>query len=433
MVKRYLITNPYESVDWEKWDAYKAQLHVHTLASDGHTHIADLVEEHYKLDYDILAITDHAVLGVEWTRVPQTVPILRFATFRSKAKEPIKVLSTERAEEIKNGVGRASRRPMLQVTSGIELNGAVLLNTHVNGFFAEYGQSLIGVNGDYETPVRENGKCGGITFIDHPGYYTRAAKFKDASLASKEEYVNKFSRIFLDYPSCVGIDINSGRNTMTKYDRILYDNILKKTIPHGVLPWCFSFSDSHNIDQCDKAFTVHLMPELSVKELRRSMESGTFFAAARHARCELGDEFEGLGEMPRIKKISIDAQANTISIDAENYNKIVWVSCEKEIAEGASICVNEFENEIKAYVRAYIAGDGGVLYVQPFTVIEQGVTLQKEEIPKTNDKPTRLRRRVDIVDQILCRYNPLIILFKRYALGLTKKQRKYYYDIHKNK
>ena len=30
----FTITSPYDAVDWDAWDAYKAQLHCHTTASD---------------------------------------------------------------------------------------------------------------------------------------------------------------------------------------------------------------------------------------------------------------------------------------------------------------------------------------------------------------------------------------------------------------
>ena len=113
----------------------------------------------------------------------------------------------QRYQEILSGVGRGGRG-MLDVPLGVELNGAVPSNTHVNGFFVDYGQGLIGVDGDYETPVRKNGELGGLTMLNHIGNFTQAWDKQDPDISRKPKYVNKFARLFLDYPSCFAMDIN---------------------------------------------------------------------------------------------------------------------------------------------------------------------------------------------------------------------------------
>ncbi|MDR1630269.1 MAG: PHP domain-containing protein [Oscillospiraceae bacterium] len=415
--KHYVITNPYANVDWETWNAYKTQLHVHTNASDGSVPVAQVVEDHYALDFDILALTDHMTLNRGWTVVPQTVPIMRFVKRDRTKMAPIIPVTEERYQEIINGVGRDGRG-MIDITTGVELNGAVPSNSHVNGYFAEYGQGLIGVDGDFETPVRENGKLGGITFLDHLGNYTRTLIDNDPSLSDSPKHINKFTNIFLNYGSCVGMDINSGQDTHTQYDRKLYDNILQKTIPYGVVPWSFTFSDAHDLGQWDRAFTVHMMTEQTQTDLRRSMEEGTFFSVSRYARAELGQDFLGEGAVPAVTSISVDAQENTITLTGENYDNIVWVADGKEIATGATIDINDYEDDVTCYVRAYLTGPGGICYVQPFTVIEEGVVLEKEVIPPTNDRSTSLRNLVTFLDDFFFSWNPLIRLFKKYALGL---------------
>ena len=75
----YVITNPYETVDWDAWNTYKAQLHTHTLYSDGEMTITDVVEAYYALDYDILAITDHGVVQA----YPEAVKAAGHSTHRT--------------------------------------------------------------------------------------------------------------------------------------------------------------------------------------------------------------------------------------------------------------------------------------------------------------------------------------------------------------
>lgn len=68
----YTIISPYEQVDWNTWKTYKANLHAHCDASDGDPTLDEMVEEYYKADYDILAMTDHGVITNGWTSERET-------------------------------------------------------------------------------------------------------------------------------------------------------------------------------------------------------------------------------------------------------------------------------------------------------------------------------------------------------------------------
>ncbi len=396
----YTIGNPYESVNWDTWHAYKTQLHCHTTASDGASNIDETIEAYYAADYDILALTDHMTLGVRWDEKPQVVSLMRLVKSERTGFAALTPLTTERREEILTGVGR-NGKGMLEVTTGIELNGAVPNNSHLNGYFTDYGQGLIGIDGDYETPVREVGARGGITFLDHLGDYTKA--WEDYELSHDETFIRKFSKIFLENPSCVGTGINSAKDIQTAADRILYDEILQVTVPRGVVPWSFSFSDSHSdtIDQIDRAFTVHMMPEQTVEALRTSMEDGTFFPVCRYARYELGEDYEGVGAVPAVNRITVDNEKDTITLDVENYNKIVWVADGVEIAEGNTISIDDYDDVIGSYVRAYVVGDGGVLYVQPFTVTRPGDTVLEDDVKPVYTYSNFFRDLITFLDEYI--------------------------------
>lgn len=396
----YTIGNPYESVDWDTWHAYKTQLHCHTTASDGASNIDETIEAYYKADYDILAITDHMTLGVRWDEKPQVVSLMRLVKHERTGFAALTPLTTERREEILTGVGR-NGRGMLEVTTGIELNGAVPNNSHINGYFSDYGQGLIGIDGDYETPAREVGERGGITFLDHLGDYTKA--WEDYEISHDETYIRKFSKIFLENSTCVGTGINSAKDINTAADRILYDEILQVTVPRGVVPWSFSFSDSHSdtIDQIDRAFTVHMMPEQTVEALRTSMEDGTFFPVCRYARYEMGEDYVGVGAYPTVNRITVDNDKDTITLDVENYNKIVWVADGVEIAEGEKLSIDKYGDVINSYVRAYVVGDGGVLYVQPFTITRPGDVVLEDDVEPVYTYSNFFRDLVTFLDEYI--------------------------------
>lgn len=431
--REYNITNPYEAVDWDTWQGYKAQLHVHTIVSDGNVQLADAVEAHYALDFDILAITDHATCGVSWTQSPELIPLFRLVKYERTQMSDIVTLTEERYNEITTGADRGGRA-MLEITTDIEMNGAVPSNSHVNGYFTDgYGQGLLGVDGDYETPVAKVDAKGGITFLDHIGNYLEYYNDDNAEYAVEDDfYINKFASIFVNYPSCLGMDVNSGTNNHTKYDIRLYDNVLHKTIPYGVTPWCFAFSDAHENGQWDRAFTVHMMPSLSVDEWRTSMENGAFFAVGRHARLRMGEESQGEygSPYPIVSDIKVDKLLNTISFTCENAQKVFWVADGNDIqtdintnANGSFTCTLDIddyygaENGITSYVRAEIIGEGGICYVQPFTVIEKGTELEREDISHRVDPAYFLRALVEFFNVILFGHSGIVTLFKHLALG----------------
>ena len=409
----YTIGNPYASVNWDTWKQYKTQLHCHTNASDGDIPLNEQVEEHYSLGYDILCITDHMSLGVPWNEIPRTMPLMRLVKYERTKMAPIAPLTDQRREEILAGVGRGGRG-MLEITQGVELNGAVPSNSHLQGFFCDFGQGKIGVDYDWETPVKKAQAAGGLTVIDHPGFATKADYSDDPMnfYDDNPKWVNKFARLFVEYPSCVGIDINSMEDNHTHYDRILYDRILAKTIPYGVVPWAFCFSDGHYAGQFDRAWTVHLMPEKTPAALRASMEAGTFFGVARFARLEAGDDFEGVGAPPAVKHIAVDQAKGTITITASKYDSITWVSDGEVIATGKTLKLAGYDAKVGSYIRAYLLGPGGILYVQPFTVLRAGQTLEKEKIPQIFDSSVPLRFLSDTMEFVMKIFPPLRWLWR---------------------
>ncbi|MDR1464619.1 MAG: PHP domain-containing protein [Oscillospiraceae bacterium] len=403
----YQIGNPYAAVNWDAWKGYKTQLHCHTNVSDGEVPLNEQVEEHYRLGYDALCITDHMSLGVPWNQIPKTVPFMRLVKYSRTQMLPIAPLTDERRQEMLTGVGRDGQ-PMLEVTQGVELNGAVPSNSHLQGWFCDYGQGKIGVDGDYETPVKGVQAAGGLSSLNHIGDTSKADVSDDPLNFYQEnpKWANKLSNIFIQYSALIGMDINSGEDTHTKYDSILYDQILQKVIPYGRTPWAFTYSDAHSPGQFDRAFTVHMMPELNLTALRKSMETGAFFSVARYARLEVDEDFVGQGAVPKVTRITVSEADAKITIDAQYADTIVWISDGKEIARGATLDIAANDAKIGCYVRAYLTGSGGILYVQPFTVLRAGQPLAKEPIPKVFDYSNVLRFLADAITFLSPKFTP---------------------------
>ena len=283
--------------------------------------------------------------------------------------------------------------------------------------------------------------------LSHVGEYVYTDKDSADHVGQKVDdyYVNKFARIFLDNQgSSVGMGINSATDAHTRCDRILYDQILRKTIPNGVVPWAFCFSDSHNLRSINDAYTMMLMKDFDLDNFRSSMENGLCFAVSHYSN---GYELDGEPEMPgfnedkvydeelylldntpMVTRVTVDQEKDTISVEGTNFDRIVWVSdCNvikrtENITNGKAtldLHASDLMNEPNLYVRFYITGENGICYSQPFVLNVEGEGLEPVEVPETHDISTRLRTFSTIMDWLFFKFNPLIWVFKYFALGYS--------------
>ncbi len=379
----YIITNPYETVDWDSWNHYKAMLHAHTLYSDGEMAITDVVEEYYAQDYDILAITDHGVVNQGWDKIPEMLPLIGYNKY-IKRLEP---LSAKRYQEITNGTDRDGRG-MLDVEKGIEMNGVVMRKNHINGFFCGYGQGLWGIEEDYETPVAETEKAGGISFIDHPGDFYNASG--DINRAYDYANLKVWCEIFMKYKSCVGIEVYNEGDGVARHDRIIWDNILKYTVPRGRVVWGFSNDDSHWLSTIGLTAEMFLMPENTNEALRTAMENGTFFACSTISKVEMGEEFEGNGDYAKVTNIVVDEAEDTITatIESNSDYTVEWIADGEIIAYGDSIDLDMYSDSIKSYVRFQIKNEGGIVLSQPFVTDDGNFEEYQFDLPADPDYGT---------------------------------------------
>lgn len=411
----YRITNPYADVDWQNWEQYKANLHTHTDVSDGDDTLRKMVQLHYDLDYDFLAITDHSTVCYSWTDV-QYVPAVRAAmSLRTGANliyDPVGLTEDEYKEVTTPG---NDGKTMLQVPFGIEQNGGSFNNTHVNSWFVDYGNGVLGATSDYETALSNVEKLGGLSVINHPGEYTNARDEDDPEKAYDESYsyyINKFANLLEKYPSCLGIDINSKGDGRTRNDRKLWDLLLQKVIPTGRTVTVIATSDAHRESAVDSGWTVHPLPEQSIDALRTSMETGAFFAASHYIKnakelAILGKEIgEDLGTEwtadfslpdPTVTEINVNDAEDTISIQADHARTIHWIADGEVIAVGDTIDLDAYANKIGSYVRAEIFGDGGILYTQAFTLDYDGAPEEDTDHDSFFDFGTIFRKLYDIL------------------------------------
>ncbi len=371
----FTIDNPYASVNWSTYGQYKADFHAHSNESDGSPQPADTVEEHYKKGYDILALTDHNVTNTTWNRKDDLT---------GKGRT---YLTDERLEEITNGIGRDGR-DMVAIINSDEQSESDHLNTFFTPFNNESGATL-------ESNIAKTQKLGGICHINHPGRYTGG---KNTSGTVGEEASNnpitvqKYVDLFTKYSACVGMEIINKLDGDSYSDRILWDNILKETMPKGRFVWGFSNDDTHSNSATGHSYNMMLLPSNTAENVRAAMKNGAFYASAKVAKRE-GYTVTDIATIsdyrpPIITNITVDQTEDTITIEGNLYDTIEWIADGEVIATGNTIDLNQYEDKVNSYVRAQLKGREGISFTQPFgistdtTELENNVIVMKFDAAK---------------------------------------------------
>ena len=306
----WYIANPYSEVDWSEHGQYKANMHTHTTQSDGRMSPADKIDAYHELDYAILAITDHDTGGPnrDWSNpLPETTwPWTDY----DRDPEVLGMLAVQ---------GNDISRPH-----------------HIGSFFNDYGDDT---QTSEAAALEEIGSRDGLAVLFHPGRYSR----------SVEWYVN----LYETYDHLVGLEVYNQGDRYSS-DRRLWDDILAETMPERPV-WGYSNDDAHFDNQIGRNWQMFLLPELTEEALRNAMTNGHFYFAYTPGH---GDP------APIINSISVDEDNWTITIEAEDYDEIAWVSGGEVVGDESVISVAG----ISGVLRAELTSNTGKTYTQPFYI-----------------------------------------------------------------
>lgn len=407
----YKITNPYAEVTdllGNGENHYKTNLHTHSTVSDGRVTMPEMVTEHYAQNYDILAMAEHGVIGKPWNEAPTHYWLMRVCTFfnalsdgKDYYKRQYDTLTDAEYKGITEGTygfdenqqftltpqgnfaetsNRTYGRGMHCVTSGIELSAASVMQSHLCGYFCEWGGGISGMlthEGDYEYFVKNVDAAGGVTVINHPGHYLNCKRIPEN--AKDPDQLFYFADIFNRYDSCLGIETFNNSDNESRNNRLFWDELLQYVIPYGKRNvFGFSNSDTHDLNRVDTEFMDYILPAYSEANLRTAMENGAFFATGRLAKtdAELVDGFKAQGPVPQVTSLTVDDVNDIITVTAANAARIEWVAngnvietavSQNEKGETVStIKLREHSEAITCYVRFQIFGAGGYCYSNPF-------------------------------------------------------------------
>ena len=387
----YRIVSPYEDVIWDgenAWGAYKGNLHTHSTVSDADMDFNEMILEHYRQGFDFLAMTDHGVTGKAWNEEPTHLPLYLYQYIAGRKTTR---LTQEEFDGVTTGTYPVDGQPrgykMTCVTGGNELNALTISKCHVNGMFLppHEGDNYLGYEDDHEGAVRLADEAGALSFINHPGDWLNSGR--DINIVSDPENVRYFADILLKYDSCLGMEVFNERNHVTNYDRILWDNVLMECLPYGKRVIGFSNNDAHYYSQIDSSYSVFMMPENTVEQIKNTMQTGAFFCVTRELG---GNDLIGPAEgfdvryseapYPTFKEVSVDG--HKITVRAADCTTLQWIANGKVIAKTAVdpqngettyvLDLDQIEGaEDFLYVRCELFGDGGCTLTQAL-VIDNG-------------------------------------------------------------
>ncbi len=321
-----LYYNPYANINWTGINQYKANLHTHTTHSDGFHDPHEVIDFYYTANYKILALSDHNLITYPWTKLDSINPSYE------------------------------NRNPI--ALDILDIQGNELSASHHTGSLIN---TILGNGANLDSTLQVMDSINSLGIFYHPGRYWKIDSVYQANnVHSPDWYLNHFQ----NYPSIRGLEVH---NQGDKYsnDRILWDILLLRIMPHQNI-WGFSNDDMHLFpDDCYKSYNIMLMDMLNLQNFRNAIDSGAFFFAYE----ENGD---GNSLVPSIDSIVVDEINKSISLYANNYTKIHWISG----IEGTdslrkskvldSTAVFYYDSLTTPYIRAEIINQYGKLYTQPF-------------------------------------------------------------------
>lgn len=127
--------------------------------------------------------------------------------------------------------------------------------------------------------------------------------------------------------------------------------------------------DMHNSGDLYQSWNVLLLDELTEEKVKEALQKGQFYISY----CEFSFTIvkpsspPTYHSAPTLNSIEVDEEKGTITIDAGDYEQIVWRSDNGVIYIGDTLDYRNTEG-IGSYIRADIIGKYGITSTQPFAV-----------------------------------------------------------------
>lgn len=320
-----IIENPYEQVDWNKYEQYKANFHTHTTMSDGYFSPQKVVDMYKEHGYSILALTDHNRITFPWTNFESLKPSENSVKRSEEGKIEISELTFENRNPEEMGI--------------IAIQGSEISSPqHLGSYYTDVGRL-----DEMDKILIATKEKDGLIIFNHPGRY--------------ESRTTWYATYFREYDHIIGLEVFNHGNRYVN-DKQLWDSVLVKLMPERPV-WGYSNDDFHAVGH-GRNWNMMILAELSSKEVKRGLINGhSFFIYA-----PLG---HNSSDPPVINSIHVNNKEGLIKINCIKHDSIQWISSGQVIENGEEIRLKgDFKGD---YVRAEIYGkDGTIVGTQPFGI-----------------------------------------------------------------
>lgn len=217
-----------------------------------------------------------------------------------------------------------------------------------------------------------------MQIINHPGQYW---SIDNTYSETQKDGPGWHANNFLTFPSLIGLEVYNQGNRRPN-DRILWDQILQRTMPHRPV-FGYSCDDAHNNDQLFRNYNFMLMEDLTTDELKDAMRKGESYFCYEPAGT-------GEGKAPRISAIHVDESNKTITIEANGL--VHWIYATDKTSTSASSARStvvgigntfSYAGYQGSYVRAFITNVFGETCTQPISFADES-TVGVENLPADN-------------------------------------------------
>lgn len=310
-----IVLNPYAGVDWDRFEHHMAALHTHTLQSDGHHRLEEVVAAYKNAGFTILAVTDHDTHAPNVHVARGNVPQDQASPYPADPKP-----ATFPANPTWPWTAFGAPAPADLGMIGIESN-ELSDRHHMNSLYNDYG--VLKRDKDEDEQLFEVKARNGLAFLNHPGISANWWKRQPV-----EWYAERFRKHGPEY--LVGIEVTNCGTPTEKYDEGLWDQLLARFMPERPI-WGFGTDDMHQLGSARESHSVFVVDSLNDASVRAAMEKGRFYFCKSSRRNDLRNRRPAVELFPQLGAIRVDEAAGVITIEGSNYDTIRWISAPESL------------------------------------------------------------------------------------------------------
>lgn len=335
--------NPYDDVAWETVEQLPANLHCHTMMSDGRAMPDAVIEEYAAAGYRVLAITDHDSYFKHREGEPEIEPTCEptwpWTTWVDA--EPSRVWETD-------GVETAAYYPDLGEGMLAICGNEIKPSPELVSLFSDCGYD----DADEAEADRLEYIDGldGLSFWAHPMDYLPGGRWAEHFEDSFETGVEFYRDQLADYPHNRGVELQAKDVEMALklFDALVADLYDEQDV------FLYANDDSHAAGVADDAMcTVVLAEGPTGPAVKEALANGHTLVGKRSH------------PLPQLSRIAVDEDRETVTVEARGVDEITWVRDGDAVDTGPEFAYGGID---RAAIRFELETDGSTLYSQPMRI-----------------------------------------------------------------